>query len=236
MTSKQKYINQLRSDKLVGITPAQFLHEDRYVLFMKRQLYILIILIFSISLSAQNDSTQQIAEELIFVVEKMPEFVGGYEALKGYLKTNAVYTEKAINEKVAGRVFISFFVETDGSITDPIVLKGLHPDLDNICLELVKNMPKWTPAEQRGKPIKCRYNLPIEFNFYKNNIEKTADFTISQYWKKKGKIKFIETCSSYFNKSAAECNCWLYYIIWNYNEKKLEELNLDEIFKTQKCK
>ncbi len=206
------------------------------LIFMKRQLYILILLIISISLSAQNDSTQQIKEEVFFFVDKMPVFVGGYEALIGYLKTNAVYTEKAINEKVAGRVFISFFVETDGSITDPIVLKGLHPDLDNICLELVKNMPKWTPAERSGKPIKIRYNLPIEFNLYKNNIEKTVDFTISQYWRKKGKKKFIKTCTSDFNKSAAECNCWLYFIIWNYNDKKLEELNLDEIFKTQKCK
>lgn len=203
---------------------------------MKRPLYILIILIFSIALCAQNDSTQQIAEELIVVVEEMPEFVGGYEALKGYLKTNAVYTEKAINEKVSGRVIISFIVEKDGSITDPIVMRGLHPDLDSIGLELMKNMPKWTPAKQRGKPIKCTYTVPIEFNIYKNNIEKTADFTISHYWNKKGKEKFITTCTRDFNKSDSECNCWLYFIIWNYNEKKLEELSLDEIFKTQKCK
>jgi len=202
---------------------------------MKRQLFIFFILILSISLSGQNDSTKKIMEEVIFVVEKMPEFVGGYDALKEYLKTNAVYTEEANNEKVAGKVFISFFVETDGSITEPIVLRGLHPDLDSICLELVKNMPKWTPAEQRGKPIKCRYNLPIEFNFYKNYIERRTDFTISQYWKKKGKKKFMKTCTNDFNKTASECNCWFDYIVWNYNKKKLEELDLNEIFKTKKC-
>lgn len=204
--------------------------------FMKRPLYILIILSFSIALRAQNDSTQQNAEKVFLVVENMPVFIGGYDALKEYLKTHAVYTEKAMNEKVSGRVIISFLVETDGSITDPIVMKGLHPDLDNISLELVKNMPKWTPAEQRGKPIKCTYTLPIEFNIYKNNIEKNADFTISHYWNKKGKEKFMTTCASDFNKSDSECNCWLYFIIWNYNEKKLEELSLEEIFKTQKCK
>jgi len=202
---------------------------------MKRQLYILIILIISISVNAQNDTIKQIEEELILVVEQMPEYVGGFDELMKYIKSNAIYTEKAINEKIAGRVFVSFFVEVDGVITEPSILQGLHPDLDSISLTIVKNMPKWIPAKQRGKPIKCRYNLPIEFNFYKNMIENTQNFTISKYWRKKGEKNFMKTCSRDFNKSASECNCWFDYLVWNYNKKKLEELNLNEIFKTKNC-
>ncbi len=203
---------------------------------MKRQLFILIILILSISANAQNDTTKQVEEEyLIVFVEQMPEFVGGIDALIKYLKSRAIYTEKANMEKVAGRVFVSFVVEIDVSITEPSILRGLHPDLDSISLAIIKNMPKWTPAKQRGKPIKCSYNLPIEFDFYGNKIENTQNFTTSKYWNRKGKNKFIKTCTSDFKKNTSECNCWLDFIVWNYNNMKLEELNLTEIFKTKKC-
>ena len=190
------------------------------------------------SLIAQNDSISKNVkndkeEYLITVVEQMPEYNGGLEALQKYINSNAIYTEKARKEKVKGKVFISFWVETDGSISEPKILKGLYPDLDSVSIELVKNMPKWIPAQQRGKPVKCRFNLPIEFD-YGQDI-KSDKPEPSKYWSKKGKKKFMKICTQEFKKSGIECNCWLNFIILNYNNKTLKELEIKEIFEKQKC-
>lgn len=203
---------------------------------MKIQFIILLISFFSCSIHAQNDTAKNIEEEIIFtVIEEMPRFIGGIEALEQYINSNAKYTQKAYREKAAGRVFVSFYVEIDSSITEPIILRGLHPDLDSISLTLVKNMPKWIPAKLRGKPIKCQYNLPIEFNLYKIKVEKTKSFIISKYWNNKGKKNFMKICTNDFKKSPSECDCWYYYIVWSFNDMKLDELKLNELFNTQKC-
>lgn len=130
---------------------------------MKTGIIIIILFIISNSVNAQVDTTRLKYEELIIVVEEMPEFVGGYKALKKYINTNIRYTERARTEKIAGKVYVSFVVETDGSISQPAILRSLDPDLDSISISLVKNMPNWTPAMQKGKPIRCEYNMPIEF-------------------------------------------------------------------------
>jgi len=188
------------------------------------------------SVIAQNDSiikTDEEEMEIIDVVEQMPEFIGGFKALQKYVNSNAIYTEKARKEKVTGKVFVSFWVETDGSISEPKILRGLCPDLDSISIDLVKKMPKWIPAEQREKPIKCRFNLPIEFNFDLN--QNLNDPEPSKYWSKKGKKKFMKICTQEFRKNKTECDCWYNFIIWNYNNWTIKDLDIKEIFEKQKC-
>ena len=204
---------------------------------MQIQIAIIFLFFMTSSVIAQNDSIIKTDEEEmeigIIVVEQMPEFIGGFEALQRYINSNAIYTEKANKEKVSGKVFLSFWVETDGSISKPRILRGLYPDLDSISIDLVKNMPKWIPAKQRGKPIRCQYNLPIKFDFDQNQ-----DFNHpepSKYWSKKGKRKFMKICTQEFRKSQSECDCWYNFIIWNYNNRSLIELDIKEIFKKQKC-
>ena len=202
---------------------------------MKIQTTIIFLFLITSSLIAQNDSIIKTDEEkmIITFVEQMPEYIGGYEALQKYINSNAIYTEKAREEKVKGKVFISFWVETDGSISEPKILKELYPDLDSVSIELVKKMPNWIPARQRGKPVKCRFNLPIEFDYgkdIKSDIPKP-----SKYWSKKGRKKFMKICTQEFKKSDLECNCWLKFIILNYNNKTLKELEINEILKKQKC-
>jgi len=210
---------------------------NKHIPFMKIQIAIIFLFFMTSSVIAQNDSIIKNNEEEMEIgfifIEQMPEFVGGFEALIRYINSNAVYTENARIQNITGKVYVSFWVETDGSITEPEILRGLYPDLDSISIDLVKNMPKWIPAKQRGKSIRCQYNLPIKFDFDQNQNFNNPE--PSKYWSKKGKRKFKKICTQEFKKSEIEFNCWYNFIIWNYNNRTLKELDIKEIFEKQKC-
>lgn len=102
-------------------------------------------------------------EEVFMVVEKMPEFPGGMGELMKWLGKNIKYPAIAQENGVQGRVVVQFVVNKDGSIVDPQVIKSVDPYLDKEALRVVKAMPKWSPGEQRGKPVRVKYTLPVMF-------------------------------------------------------------------------
>ncbi len=107
---------------------------------------------------------EDVEEQQIFqVVENMPEFPGGRGALMKYLATNIKYPPYAKEAGIQGRVFINFVVERDGSITAVKVLRGIGGGCDEEAVRVVKNMPKWQPGMQRGKPVRVSFNLPVKF-------------------------------------------------------------------------
>ena len=102
-------------------------------------------------------------DEVFKVVEVDPEFPGGEEALYKYLAENIKYPEKAKNNKVEGRVYITFVIEKDGSVSDAKVLRSVNEELDAEALRVINAMPKWKPGTQRGVPVRVQYNIPIYF-------------------------------------------------------------------------
>jgi protein TonB len=64
---------------------------------------------------------------------------------------------------VQGKVYVTFVVEVDGSITDVKVLRGIGSGCDDEAVRVVKSMPKWVPGKQRGVPVRVQFNLPINF-------------------------------------------------------------------------
>ncbi|MGA0559370.1 energy transducer TonB [Larkinella sp. VNQ87] len=102
-------------------------------------------------------------EQIFTVVEQNPEFPGGMAALGQFLSKNIRYPPAASRANVSGRVFVSFVVNTDGSIQDVTVLKGLGFGTDEEAMRVVKAMPKWRPGKQSGRPVRVKYNLPINF-------------------------------------------------------------------------
>jgi protein TonB len=103
-------------------------------------------------------------EQQIFqVVEDMPEFPGGTQALLQYLKKNIKYPTICQEQGIQGRVVVQFVVNKDGSIVDPEVIKPINPYLDKEALRVVSTMPKWKPGEQRGKPVRVKFTLPVQF-------------------------------------------------------------------------
>lgn len=107
---------------------------------------------------------EEVVEEEVFtIVENMPSFPGGDEALLKYLGQNIKYPAIARDAGIQGRVYVTFVVEKDGSVTDVKVLRGIGGGCDEEAIRVVENMPKWSPGKQRGKPVKVQYNLPIRF-------------------------------------------------------------------------
>ncbi len=96
-------------------------------------------------------------------VEVMPEFPGGQEALAKFMVDEVKYPKKARRAGIEGKVYVSFIVDKDGSVTDVAVAKGVDPLLDEEAMRAVRLMPKWKPGTQNGKPVKTKFNLPVLF-------------------------------------------------------------------------
>ncbi|SFD98986.1 energy transducer TonB [Thermophagus xiamenensis] len=113
-----------------------------------------------------TDMTTEEEEEdapVFFIVEEMPEFPGGEQALHKFLASNIEYPVIAQENGIQGRVYVKFVVNTDGSITDVEIARGVDPSLDKEALRVVRSMPKWKPGKQRGKAVRVSYTVPINF-------------------------------------------------------------------------
>ena len=102
-------------------------------------------------------------EKVFDVVEQMPSFPGGPQALMQWLSENVKYPVVAQENGVQGRVVVSFVVERDGSITDVKVVRSVDPSLDKEAARVVKSMPRWIPGKQNGQAVRVKYNVPVAF-------------------------------------------------------------------------
>ena len=94
---------------------------------------------------------------------ELAEFPGGFEAMGAYIAKSIVYPEQAKADGVEGRVFVQFIVEPDGSIGDLYLFRGIGGGCDEEAMRVIKSMPKWKPATFKGKPVRSRYQIPINF-------------------------------------------------------------------------
>ncbi len=104
-------------------------------------------------------------EEVIFVVvESMPEFPGGQQAMMRYIAENIKYPVIAQENGIQGRVICQFVVEKDGKVSDiQVVRSSGEASLDKEAQRVIGSMPKWKPGKQRGKPVRVKYTLPVNF-------------------------------------------------------------------------
>lgn len=101
--------------------------------------------------------------QVFTVVEQQPEFPGGTDALYKFIGKNMRYPESAKRMNVEGRVFVSFVIEKDGSVTDVQVMKGIHQACDAEAIRVIKSIPAWKAGKQNGRPVRVRFSLPIQF-------------------------------------------------------------------------
>lgn len=97
------------------------------------------------------------------VVEHPATFVGGDKALYQYLSDNMKYPTLARRSQIQGRVYVKFIVNTDGSISDAHVVKGIGFGCDEEALEAIKKMPDWNPPRQRGRAVRQWIMVPVVF-------------------------------------------------------------------------
>lgn len=96
--------------------------------------------------------------ETFVLVDQMPE--APYDIL-AYLAKNIHYPDEAGQRQIGSKIKVQFIVQTDGSITDVKVIKGLHPVLDLEVIRAISSMPAWNPARKDNIPVPCRYTLPV---------------------------------------------------------------------------
>ncbi|MAO02185.1 MAG: energy transducer TonB [Flavobacteriales bacterium] len=102
-------------------------------------------------------------EEFFMVVENMPEFPGGDLGLMKYIQKNVRYPAIAKEYNITGKVYISFIVDKQGSVTNVKVVRGVDKNLDEEAVRVVKSLPKYKPGKQRGKPVRVMFTIPINF-------------------------------------------------------------------------
>lgn len=131
----------------------------------------------TVDFSAEDDASQRVVvqapvaapveeeeeQQIFVVVEKMPEFPGGEEAMRRYLARNIRYPLIAQENGIQGRVICQFVVNADGKIVDVQVVRGVEASLDAEAVRVIQSMPSWTPGKQGGKSVRVKYTLPIRF-------------------------------------------------------------------------
>lgn len=145
-------------------------------------------------LEKSNDSVYQ-------VVDQMPEFPGGMEAMMKFVADNVKYPEEAKDKNIKGRVFVGFVVEKDGSVINAKVLRGIGGGCDEEALRVVKAMPKWKPGIKDGKPVRVSYQMPFMFKLTdepsKQPVKESEEIKAAMKPDKNGVYQIVEEMPSF---------------------------------------
>jgi len=110
------------------------------------------------------EEEEEVEENFVFVtVEDMPEFPGGNVALLKWISDNVSYPTIAAENGIEGRVYCQFVVNADGSVSEVVVVRPLDPNLDKEAIRVLRLLPKFKPGQQRGKPVRVKYSVPVRF-------------------------------------------------------------------------
>lgn len=103
-------------------------------------------------------------EVCFMIVESMPEFPGGQQAMMKFLADTIKYPIIAQENGIQGRVVCQFVVEKDGRVTNIVVVRSSgDASLDKEAVRVIGCMPRWKPGKQRGKPVRVKYTVPVNF-------------------------------------------------------------------------
>jgi len=108
-------------------------------------------------------SKKNTGKDIFVVVEDLPQFPGGNSALNSWIYANMKYPKKAAEDKITGKVYVTFLITSTGKIKNVDIQQSVDPLLDAEAKRLISNMPDWKPGTQAGKPVDVRYRMPVEF-------------------------------------------------------------------------
>ena len=117
---------------------------------------------------AEGKSQVVSTDEVFVVVENMPKFMGdnskSHDKFRSFIAENLVYPEIALENGIQGRVFVSFIVEVDGSVSNVKIVRGVDPSLDQEAVRVVESSPRWEPGTQKGTKVRVTFTFPISFS------------------------------------------------------------------------
>lgn len=97
--------------------------------------------------------------------DSMAVFPGGQSALMDFVKNNFKMPDELKDTTIQGKVYVRFVIERNGSVTNPKILRGLHPLIDREVKRLVVSMPLWTPAKLNGQIVRSQYTIPVRIDY-----------------------------------------------------------------------
>ncbi|MBO5768473.1 MAG: TonB family protein, partial [Bacteroidales bacterium] len=119
-----------------------------------------------ITTKARESETTAHEEEFV-VVEEMPQFPGGNEAMIKFIAENLIYPKTAMDKGEQGRVILSFVIDKRGKVGDVKLIRSVSPELDAEAIRVIQAMPDWIPGKQKGKAVNVRYTIPILYQLPK---------------------------------------------------------------------
>ena len=84
--------------------------------------------------------------------------IGGLQSIQGKIK----YPEIAILAGIEGRVMVTFVIDEEGNVLNPVVVRGIGGGCDEAAVEAVRKA-KFIPGMQRGRPVRVQFTLPVTF-------------------------------------------------------------------------
>lgn len=111
----------------------------------------------------QTTALPQDTAIVLRTVEQLPEFPGGIVEFMKWLTRNLHYPPVAQQQKIQGKVVVSFIINKDGSIASPRIVTSADPLLDREAMRVVKMMPRWKPGLDKGKPCRTMFAIPVNF-------------------------------------------------------------------------
>ena len=127
---------------------------------MKKLFLIMLLAFVSVNAYSQSDDTDN---DVYNMVDQSAKFQDGYNSIIKFVQENIKFPAEAKENNVHGRLMLSVVVEKDGSLSDITVKKGLGYGLDEEIVRIIKMMPKWQPAQHKGKTVRQSQTILIPF-------------------------------------------------------------------------
>lgn len=123
-------------------------------------IFLTLALLTIVKITVFGQKEDEIRETICFI-DSAPQFPGGQKELVKFIKANLKHlTGQPCAE---GKVFVSFIVNVDGSVSDVEIARGFQEEFDNCAKDVIRKMPKWIPVIENGKRVKRRMTIPIFF-------------------------------------------------------------------------
>lgn len=126
---------------------------------MKKVLF-LVIVFFAIQIGSAQEATN-ISNDILYSsvkVDVKPQFPGGTDEFYKFIAKN--YQMPKV-DKFSGKVYVTFIIEIDGSLTGIKVLRDIGYGTGEEAIRVLSKCPKWIPGEHNGQKVRCTYSLPI---------------------------------------------------------------------------
>lgn len=115
------------------------------------------------NVAVMMEEQPEIPDSVFTIVEKMPEFPGGMEALFQFIAKHIKYPQTLVDQEIEGAVYIKFIVHSNGNTSSYQVMRSAHPEFSKEALRVIKSMPAWIPGMHRGKKVPVYYIVPVRF-------------------------------------------------------------------------